>query len=272
MKKWLIIVVGIIFLSLILINLDDIKDILKTENLKHEVEESGVKSKDEKISSNDNVKTTPSDVMLKAIEVIEDEISLKLIITSFEDEITQFMKDFEIEYYEDYNELRFSNYNKGLYEELLVNDDDISDITGSKFIKDWYETHSTIDHSSVYGILFKNHIKYTVEELVNPGRLIVTIQKSIDTSQESYILRSPTLALQDVWPHMYLTADLDEEFFVFRIIKDGNGYFYPIKTFKSEKEAESYKNELIKAYEEIKTETSMYKDGQDYNLIIEKRN
>ncbi|MBN4067543.1 hypothetical protein JYT33_00130 [Alkaliphilus transvaalensis] len=239
----------------------------KTSLLDTPPTEAIARSEDQNEVADEKAKKT---TMLKSIEVIEDTKNLKLIFTSHYYNITTFMKDFIIEYFDDYYELRFSNSNKRLFEEeTLVHNDNISDIADSKFIKRWYKTFTTISHSTTYSILFNNPIEYTIEEKTNPGKIVITISKSTENLENLYILRSPSLDLRELWIHIYetagLTLDLDLHF---RILKNAYGYFYPVKSFKSKNEAEDYK---IKILEEHDPENSLYSSSYNrpYNLIIE---
>ncbi len=214
-------------------------------------------------------------VMLKSIEAIENTDSLVLIFTGFDDTPSQFMKDFQIAYYSDYNELRFSNLNSSLpSEKMLVHSGNISDIAGSSFIRSWYATKSNISHSVVYSVLFRTPIKYTVEELTHPGRIVISIKNDEASSHEQFILRSPSFKLSEAWAHMESTTSflfhLDPSFHMpFRLLKDVDGYFYPIKAFHNKKDAEALKSELIRLSNQLKDNAYYNNYNKAYILKIE---
>lgn len=227
--------------------------------------------------NNSNEKPKPSNfsnTMLKSIEVMETDKNLELIFTGHEDELTTFMNDFKVDYFPDYYELRFSNLNTSLQTgETLVCSNNVSDITGSRFIKRWFKSPSNIDHAEVYSILFRFPIEYTVEKYDNPGRIIVKVEKKEDTGRELVIVRSPSSTLAKTWSHLMVTTrilDYLDLSIHFRILVDEDGYFFPIATFENESDAELLKQKMLAQYKEHEEEISAYYNSP-YELIVEKQ-
>lgn len=208
-------------------------------------------------------------VVLKTIELHEDNDSMTILITPFESSI-DYIDKFEIEYNTDYYELSIFNSYQGLPEDsILVNPRRISRIAGSKFIKQWYKTGVLGDHNDRWNISFYKPIKYSVEELSDPYQYKIMIKESDENRIPKYIVRSKSGTLGYAMRHL---EEVDYRYFKdlgreanISILKDENGFFCTIESFKDKVEAETLMIQLEELIEENGNTNA------DYSLKIEKR-
>jgi len=199
------------------------------------------------VSSDDNdIKVEAGsqvNVVLKSIQLEENDDCLTILITAFESSI-DYLDTFELEYNSDYNELSFINSFRGLPEDsILVKPNRVSRIAGSKFIKQWYKTGVVGDHNDRWNITFYMPIKYTIEQLSNPIQYKIIIQEAGKSGNSKYIVRSKSGSLTDAMYHFQEVSyryykDLGRETNIL-IIRDENGFFCSIESFDNEEEAES---------------------------------
>lgn len=212
-------------------------------------------------------------VMIQGIEIVEREDELKISFIGFKDEISKFMEKFEINYNDDYYELTLYNLWEGLPEDsILVQPRMVSDVSGSKFIDQWYKTILLGDSVVGYGIRFREDIDYLIEESTNPGTITVSITKALNPRSKIYTLKSTSDNLFNSRKHYEDTISvyhtyLDEKP-TMRVLKDHEGFFNCIFSSENKEEVEILRVELLNYYEKYADER--YEQEQTYyTLVIE---